>query len=100
MYDELLENGMDTMQNRYLMFELGEELFGLEIRFVTEIVGLQPVNPIPETPDYIRGVINLRGKIIPVIDMRLKFGKQAIAYTDRTCIIVIETEQFSVGADR
>jgi purine-binding chemotaxis protein CheW len=97
MYDELLENGMDTMQNRYLTFELGEEMFGLEIRFVTEIVGIQPVNSIPETPDYIRGVINLRGKIIPVIDMRLKFGKQSIAYTDRTCIIVIETEQFSVG---
>jgi purine-binding chemotaxis protein CheW len=74
-----------------------DEVFGLEIRFVTEIVGVQPVNPIPETPDYIQGVINLRGKIIPVIDMRLKFGKQRVPYTDRTCIIVIETKQFSVG---
>jgi len=97
MYDEYLEAGMDTLQNRYLLFELGKEMFGLDIRFVTEIVAMQPINPIPETPDFIRGVINLRGKIIPVIDMRLKFGMPSIAYTDRTCIIVVDAEQLSVG---
>jgi len=97
MYDELLESGMDTLQNRYLIFELSNEMFGINLRFVIEIVAMQPINPIPETPDYIRGVMNLRGKIIPVIDMRLKFRKPSIAYTDRTCIIVIETQQFCVG---
>jgi purine-binding chemotaxis protein CheW len=94
---QLLEEASDTMHGRYLTFALGEEVFGIEIRFVTEIIGLQPVNPIPETPEYIKGVVNLRGKIIPVIDMRLKFKKQPVPYTDRTCIIVIETVSFSVG---
>ena len=97
MYEEYLDNGMDTLQNRYLMFELDKEMFGLKICFVKEIVAMQPINPIPETPDYIRGVINLRGKIIPVIDMRLKFKKPSVAYTDRTCIIVVETDRFSAG---
>ena len=95
--EELMMNEADTMRGRYLTFALGEEVFGIEIRFVTEIIGLQPVNPMPETPDYIKGIINLRGKIIPVIDMRLKFKKPAVAYTDRTCIVVIETVSFSVG---
>jgi len=95
--EEFMTKEIDTMRGRYLTFALGEEVFGIEIRFVTEIIGIQPVNPIPETPDYIKGIINLRGKIIPVIDMRLKFKKQPEPYTDRTCIIVIETTSFSVG---
>ena len=94
---ERMEEVADTMHGRYLTFALGEEVYGIEIRFVTEIIGIQPVNSIPEAPDYIKGVINLRGKIIPVIDMRLKFKKQPAEYTDRTCIIVIETQTFSVG---
>ena len=94
---EWMEEVTDTMHGRYLTFALGEEVYGIEIRFVTEIIGLQPVNSIPEAPAYIKGVINLRGKIIPVIDMRLKFKKQPAEYTDRTCIIVIETQTFSVG---
>ncbi len=95
--EELMTNETDTMRGRYLTFALGEEIFGIGIRYVTEIIGMQPVNAIPEAPDYIKGIINLRGKIIPVIDMRLKFKKPSVAYTDRTCIIVIETASFSVG---
>ena len=95
--EELMTNEADTMRGRYLTFALGEEVFGIGIRYVTEIIGMQPVNAIPEAPDYIKGIINLRGKIIPVIDMRLKFRKPSVAYTDRTCIIVIETASFSVG---
>jgi len=87
----------DTQRGRFLMFDLGEEAYGLEISFVTEIIGMQPIFCLPETPDYIRGIVNLRGKIIPVIDMRLKFSKEAIEYNDRTCIIVIDTGRFSVG---
>jgi purine-binding chemotaxis protein CheW len=87
----------DTQHGRFLMFDLGEEVFGLEISYVTEIIGMQPISGLPETPDYIRGIVNLRGKIIPVIDMRLKFKKSSIDYTDRTCIIVIDTGLFSVG---
>lgn len=87
----------DEMDGRFLTFVLDDELYGLEIRYVTEIIGMQPVNPIPETPDYIKGVINLRGKIIPVVDMRLKFKKAPAEYTDRTCIIIIDTEELLVG---
>lgn len=95
--DEMLYGTEDTQHGRFLTFVLGDEEFGIEIRFVTEIIGMQPVSKIPEVPDYIRGIVNLRGKIIPVIDMSLKFKREAIVDTDRTCIIVIETGSFSVG---
>jgi purine-binding chemotaxis protein CheW len=95
--EELMEEQEDTQHGRFLTFALGEEVFGIEIRFVKEIIGLQPVTRLPEVPDYIKGIINLRGKIIPVIDVRLKFGKEPVAYNDRTCIIVIETSDITVG---
>jgi purine-binding chemotaxis protein CheW len=87
----------DTQHGRFLTFASGSEVFGLEIRYVTEIVGIQPITQIPETPEFVKGVINLRGKIIPVIDVRLKFKKLPIAYDDRTCIIVIDIKDISVG---
>ncbi len=87
----------DTQHGRFLMFALGKEDFGIEIKFVTEIIGMQPIMTLPEVPEYIKGVINLRGKIIPVIDIRLKFKKEPIDYTDRTCIIVIDADDLSVG---
>ena len=95
--DGLMEKQEDTLQGRYLTFSLGEEVFGLEIRYVTEIIGLQPITKVPEVPPYIKGIINLRGKIIPVIDMRLKFRKEPEPYTDRTCIVVIDTQEMVVG---
>lgn len=87
----------DTQKGKYLTFEIDKEIYGIEIKFVTEIVGIQPVTTIPEVPDYIKGIINLRGKIIPVIDMRLKFKKSPMEYTDRTCIIVIDIKNVSIG---
>jgi len=87
----------DTMKGRFITFAVDRETYGIEIRYVTEIVGIQPINDLPETPEYSKGIINLRGKIIPVIDMRLKFKKEPIAYNDRTCIIVIDTEDTSAG---
>jgi purine-binding chemotaxis protein CheW len=93
--EEFMEE--DTQRGRFLTFSLGEEVFGVEIRFVTEIIGMQPITSIPEAPDYIRGIVNLRGKIIPVMDMRLKFGLEQIAYDDRTCIIVIDTDAITIG---
>ncbi len=95
--NELVDQQEDTQHGRYLTFNLGEEVFGLEIRYVTEIIGMQPITKIPEVAGYIRGIINLRGKIIPVIDMRLKFGKEPIEYNDRTCIIVIDTQDMMAG---
>jgi purine-binding chemotaxis protein CheW len=87
----------DTQHGRYLTFALGRESFGLEISYVKEIVGMQPITELPEVPAFVKGIINLRGKIIPVIDMRLKFGKELSDYTDRTCIIVVDIQDISVG---
>jgi len=93
----ILEQQEDTQRGRFLTFALGTEDYGIEIRFVTEIIGIQQINKLPEVPDYIKGIVNLRGKIIPVIDVRLKFKKEPIDYTDRTCIIVIDTDDIGVG---
>jgi purine-binding chemotaxis protein CheW len=87
----------DTQRGKYLTFPLGNEVFGIEIRFVTEIIGIQSITYVPEVPAYVKGIINLRGKIIPVIDIRLKFKKDVIPYDDRTCIIVIDIKDTSIG---
>jgi purine-binding chemotaxis protein CheW len=87
----------DTQSGRFLSFSLEDEMYGIEIKNVTEIIGMQPINKIPEVPDYVKGIINLRGKIIPLIDMRLKFGMQPIEYNDRTCIVVININEVSIG---
>ncbi len=87
----------DTQHGRYLTFALGQESYGLEISYVKEIVGMQPITVLPEVPCEVKGIINLRGKIIPVIDMSLKFGKELSAYNDRTCIIVVDIRDISVG---
>ncbi|NMD69133.1 purine-binding chemotaxis protein CheW [Bacillus sp. DNRA2] len=94
---EMLEEEGSTMKNRFLTFVLGNETYGIEIEYVTEIIGLQPVTEIPELPEYIRGIINLRGKIIPVMDVRLRFKKPFKEYNDRTCVVVIDIEDISIG---
>ena len=75
---------------KYLTFRLGAEEFGLAILKVQEIIGMLKITRVPRTPNFVRGVINLRGKVIPVIDLRLRFGMEAHADTDRTCIIVVQ----------
>jgi purine-binding chemotaxis protein CheW len=87
----------DTQKGKYLTFSLGNEYYAIEIKFVTEIIGMQPVSEVPELPEYIKGIINLRGKIIPVMDVRLRFKKPPISYNDRTCVIVIEISHISIG---
>ncbi len=77
---------------KYLTFTLSDESYGIGILKVKEIIGLMPITSIPRTPEFIKGVINLRGKVIPVMDLRLKFGMGEIPYTDRTCIIVVEID--------
>jgi len=78
---------------KYLIFHLGVEEFGTEVLKVREIMGLQDITTIPQVPSYVKGVINLRGKVIPVIDLRLKFGMEPQEYTARTCIVVVRTRQ-------
>lgn len=87
----------DTQKDRFLTFSLGKESYGLEIKYVTEIIGIQPITEIPDLPGYIRGIINLRGRIIPILDVRMRFQKEFREYNDRTCIIVIEIKGISVG---
>lgn len=87
----------DTQKGRFLTFILDKETYGIEIRYVTEIIGIQVITEIPELPDYLKGIINLRGKIIPVMDVRLRFRKEPAEYNDRTCIIVIDIKNISIG---
>ncbi len=87
----------DTQKGKFLTFYLGNECYGIDIIYVTEIIGIQPITIVPELPHYIKGIINLRGKIIPVMDARLKFSKEPKDYNDRTCIIVIDIAQLSIG---
>jgi purine-binding chemotaxis protein CheW len=77
---------------KYLSFRLGKEEFAIQVLSVREIMGMQEVTSVPQTPPYVKGVINLRGKVIPVVDLRLKFGLPEIEYTQRTCIIVVQID--------
>ena len=87
----------ETQQDKYVTFKSGNEYFGLRIEYVSEIIVFQEITEIPESEDYIKGLINLRGKIIPVIDVRLRFGQEPFEYNDRTCIIVINVKSTVVG---
>jgi len=77
-------------EGKYLTFSLSNEEYGLEILKIKEIIGMMDITSVPKTPEFVKGVINLRGKVIPVIDLRLKFGMSAKEYDARTCIIVVE----------
>jgi purine-binding chemotaxis protein CheW len=95
--DEENVSERDTQKGKYMTFKSGNEYFGLEIQYVNEIIQLQAITAIPETEDYIKGLINLRGKVIPVVDVRLRFKQEPFEYNDRTCIIVINIKSMMVG---
>jgi purine-binding chemotaxis protein CheW len=79
-------------EGKYLTFTLAKEEYGIGILKIKEIIGMMAITTVPQTPEYVKGVINLRGKVIPVADLRLRFGMGEIDYTDRTCIIVVEIQ--------
>ena len=81
---------MEDREGKYLTFSLGEEEYGIGILKVKEIIGLMRITPVPQTPAYMKGVINLRGKVIPVVDLRLRFAMPPCEYNERTCIVVVE----------
>ncbi len=91
------ENDTQLQLDKYVTFKSGNEYFGLKIEYVNEIIVFQEITEIPESENYIKGLINLRGKIIPVIDVRLRFGQEPFEYNDRTCIIVINVKSTVVG---
>jgi purine-binding chemotaxis protein CheW len=81
---------VDARAGKYLVFHLDKEEFAIQVQKVREIMGVQDITQVPQTPLHVKGVINLRGKVIPVVDLRLKFGMEAIEYTHRTCIVVVQ----------
>src|SRR3954454_11171356 len=83
---------VDARAGKYLTFELANEEFGIRVLKVREIMGLQEITAVPQTPVHIKGVINLRGKVVPVVDLRLKFAMAAAEYTQRTCIVVTQVQ--------
>ncbi len=87
----------DTQEGKYVTFKSGGEYFAIKIQYVNEIIVYQEVTAIPESEDYIKGLINLRGKIIPVIDVRIRFKQEPLPYNDRTCIIIINVNSTVVG---
>jgi purine-binding chemotaxis protein CheW len=87
------ESAKSQRAGKYLTFELAREEFGIQVLQVREIMGIQDVTAVPQTPAYVKGVINLRGKVIPVIDLRRKFSLPDVEYTARTCIIVVQVNR-------
>jgi len=83
---------MADCEGKYLTFTLAEEQYGIGILKIREIIGMMPITAVPQTPPFVKGVINLRGKVIPVVDLRLRFGIMAAEYSERTCVIVVEIE--------
>jgi len=95
--DDDLYDDEDTMKDKYLTFHLAGEDYGIEIAFVTEIIGIQKVTEVPDMPDFVRGVINLRGKVIPVMDVRTRFKLPSRDYDERTCIVVVNIADNAIG---
>ncbi len=91
------EQALDTEKGKYMTFKNLGEYYGIALQYVVEIVGIQKITAIPEVEDYIKGLINLRGKIIPVIDVRVRFRQEPFEYNDRTCIIIIRVNDVLVG---
>ena len=89
--------GTGERAGKYLTFSLGGEEYGLEILKVREIIGMMDITAVPRTPNFVKGVINLRGKVIPVVDLRLKFGMPAVEHTAQTCIIVVRVGEVEMG---
>ena len=90
---EVIDQAVKVIADRkgkYLTFILANEEYGIGILKIKEIIGMMPITTVPQTPDFVKGVINLRGKVIPVVDLRLRFNMDEIDYTERTCIIVVE----------
>jgi purine-binding chemotaxis protein CheW len=97
-YDDLYdEDEEDTQKDKYITFRLGDEDYGIDIAYVKEIVGVHKITEVPDMPDFVKGVINLHGQVIPVMDVRLRFKMQPREYDDRTCVVVVLIQENVVG---
>ena len=95
--DDFYDDDEDTQKDKYLTFTVGREEYGIEICEVTEIIGVQKITDVPDMPAYIKGVINLRGKVVPVMDVRVRFRMPEREYDERTCIVVVSVTGMAVG---
>lgn len=87
----------NSVLGKVMTFHIGEQVYGIEIQFVTEIIEMQHITKVPHVPSYIKGIINVRSKVVPIVDIRTRFGKPEIPYTSRTCIIILELGDIAVG---
>src|SRR3972149_6846013 len=94
---DIEEDEDDIQENKFLTFLIGEEYYGVGIEYVIEIIRMIKITPMPEMFNFIKGVVNLRGKVIPVMDVRLRFGLKESEYDDRTCIIVVSIGELEIG---
>ena len=92
-----IETDENTMKGKYLVFFLDNQEFAIAIEYVVDIINVQPLTRVPNVPDYLVGITNLRGKVIPIVDVRLRFGKISQEFNERTCIIVVEVNDVPVG---
>ncbi len=95
LYDE--DDDFDAQADKYLLFRISKEIYGIDIKHVKEIIELQKITEVPDMPEYINGVLNLRGKIIPAMDMRLRFHMEERMYDSRTCIIIVNVNNKAIG---
>ena len=95
--DDIMDDDDESIANMYLTFKLADEEYGIGIMHVTEIVGLQNITEVPDMPEFVKGVVNLRGQVIPVIDVRLRFHMEPKDYDERTCIIVLSIRDVQIG---
>ncbi|HDQ13995.1 MAG TPA: purine-binding chemotaxis protein CheW [Sediminispirochaeta sp.] len=95
--DMLIEDDEESTEDKYLMCKLGQEVYGINISHVTDIIELQKITEVPDMPEYVKGVINLRGQVIPIIDLRLRFRMEGREYDDRTVITVVNIHGASIG---
>ncbi|NLJ17031.1 MAG: purine-binding chemotaxis protein CheW [Clostridiales bacterium] len=94
---EVTVNKATEKLDKVLTFYIKGQIYGVEIDYVTEIIGIQPFTKVPGTPNFLKGIINVRSKAVPVIEVRTRFGKEEIAYTDRTCIIIVTYNDMMIG---
>ncbi|MDY6851788.1 MAG: chemotaxis protein CheW [Thermodesulfobacteriota bacterium] len=91
------EEDEDTQKDKYLTFHLAQEEYGVELYYVLEVIGMQKITEMPDMPAFIKGLINLRGQVIPVMDVRLRFGMEPREYDERTCVVVVNIQDISIG---
>jgi len=94
---EAVEQKGEGRAGKYLTFILAEEQYGIDVLSIQEIIGMMPITSVPQTPEYVKGVVNLRGKVIPVIDLRLRFGMQERKADGQTCVIVVDVSGVQMG---